>query len=59
MEQHALPAIFTEQNSASAAADIISRETGCAVYSLDMGMGDADYLTAMRQNIDSIAEALK
>ena len=59
VQAHALPAIFTERNSASAAAEIISRETGCAVFTLDMGMGGTDYLTAMRQNIDSIAEALK
>ena len=44
-------------------ARAISRETGCAVYQLDMimsgdGTGIQPYLDAMQKNIDTIAEAL-
>ncbi|MBE6924827.1 MAG: zinc ABC transporter substrate-binding protein [Ruminococcaceae bacterium] len=55
---HDLPAIFTECNGSVSAADIIARETGASVYSLDMAMAGDDYFTAMRRNIDTIKEAL-
>lgn len=63
-EAHSLPAIFTEKNGSVSAAEIISRETGCAVYPLDMAMaGDGcpgdSYLEAMYQNINTVREALK
>ncbi len=57
MREHALAAIFTETNGATAAAQIVSRETGCSVYALDMAMGDTPYFEAMYHNIDVIAEA--
>lgn len=56
-EKH-LPAIFTETNGSTAAAEVISAETGAAIYTLDMAMAGDDYLTAIRSNIDTIREAL-
>ena len=49
---------FVEENGEHSAAEVVAGETGCKVYALDMGMGKADYFTAMRQNIDTIKEAL-
>ena len=59
VEHHALPAIFTETNGSTSAASIISRETGTAVYSLDMAMSGDSWFEAMYHNIDTIKEALK
>ena len=56
--EHRLPAIFTEAQGSSAAASIIARETGAAIFTLDMAMGGRDYFTAMYHNIDTIEEAL-
>lgn len=53
-----LPAIFTEAQGSVAAASIIAAETGAAIFSLDMAMGERDYFTAMYHNIDTIEEAL-
>jgi ABC-type Zn uptake system ZnuABC Zn-binding protein ZnuA len=48
-----------ETNGSDAAASVISRETGAAIYTLDMLMsGDDDYFTAMKRNLDTIKEAL-
>ncbi len=58
VNEHRLPAIFTEAQGSSAAASIIARETGTAIFTLDMAMGDRDYFTAMYHNIDTIKEAL-
>lgn len=55
---HALPAIFTETNGADSAAAILSRETGAAVYTLDMAMSGEDYFAAMYHNINTLWEAL-
>lgn len=59
VRDHQLPAIFTETNGSQSAADIIARETGISVFSLDMGMSEKDYFTAMYHNIDTIKEALQ
>ena len=59
VEQHHLPAIFTETNGSVSAAAVISRETGAASFALDMSMGGEDYFDAMYHNIDTIREALK
>ena len=40
------------------AAELVARETGCAVFSLDTAISSANYLSAMTQNIDTIKEAL-
>ena len=39
-------------------AELVSRETGCAVFSLDTAISSVNYLSARTQNIDTIKEAL-
>ena len=58
VENHRLPAIFTEKSGSVSAAGILSRETGCAVYALDMAMSGGSYFDAMYYNINTIKEAL-
>lgn len=55
---HNLPAIFTETNGSDAAARVIAGETGVKICTLDMAMAGDDYFAAIRQNIDTIKEAL-
>ena len=57
-EENALPAVFTETSGSTSAAGIISRETGCGVFRLDMAMSGSSYFDAMYHNIDTIKEAL-
>lgn len=59
VEEHSLPAVFTEINGSPSAASVLHRETGAAVYALDMAMGGSDYFDAMIHNIDTLKEALK
>jgi len=59
VEEHQLPAIFTEINGSVSAASIIAAETGVASYPLDMAMGGSDYFAAMRYNIDTLQFALQ
>ena len=56
--EHDLPAIFIEENGSVSAADVISRETGAKVYTLNMAMSGDSWFDAMYQNIDTIKEAL-
>ena len=58
IESHDLPAIFTEKSGSVSAAGIISRETGVAIYDLDMAMAGSRWFDAMYHNIDTIKEAL-
>ena len=58
VEHHRLPAIFTEKSGSVSAAQIISRETGCKTFPLDMAMAGDSYFEAMYHNIDTIKEAL-
>lgn len=58
-----IPAVFTEVNGSDATAKALRRETGVAVAQLSMvmsgeGTGLEPYLTAMRININTLAEAL-
>lgn len=53
-----LPAIFTEANGSTAAAEIIAKETGVKVFTLNMAMAGESYFTAMYHNIDTVKEAL-
>ncbi len=53
-----LPAIFTETNGSTSAAEILAAETGCRIDTLDMAMAGDSYFDAMYHNIDTIAEAL-
>jgi len=55
---HRLPAIFTEKSGSVSAAAIISRETGCGSFALDMAMAGDSYFDAMYHNIDTVKEAL-
>ena len=59
VREHQLPAIFTEVNGSVSAAQVISRETGAAVFSLDMAMASDDYFRSMYHNIDTVKEALE
>ena len=56
---HSLPAVFTEKNGSTAAAQIISAETGAPVFALDMAMSGSSYFNAMYHNINTIKEALE
>ena len=59
VDEHSLPAIFTETNGSISAANIIAEETGVKVYALDMVMSGSDYFEVMYRNIDTIKEALQ
>ena len=54
-----LPAIFTESNGSTSAADIIAKETGVKSFALDMAMAGDSYFEAMYHNIDTVKEALE
>lgn len=56
--EHAVPAVFVEKNGSDAAAKIISKETGAAIYCLDMAMSGSNYFDIMYHNIDILKEAL-
>ena len=58
VQENNLPAIFTEVSGSTAAADIITRETGVKSYALDMVISGDSYFTGMYRNIDIIKEAL-
>ncbi len=58
VEDHRLPAVFTEENGSVSAAGILHRETGVAVYSLSMAMSGDSWFDAMYHNIDTVKEAL-
>ena len=65
IEHHQLPAIFTEVNGGTATAEMIQRECGIPIYSLDMMMsgptegevGIQTYLNRIIQNAETIQEA--
>lgn len=59
VNEHDLPAVFTEVNGSVSAADVISAETGTAVYPLNMAMSGNSYFEAMYHNIDTVKEALE
>lgn len=59
VRENDLPAIFIEKNGSSAAAKIISAETGASVFTLDMAMAGDSYFDAMYANIDCLKEALQ
>ena len=59
VRENNLPAIFIEKNGSSAAAKIISAETGASVFTLDMAMAGNSYFDAMYANIDCLKEALQ
>ena len=55
---HHLPAVFTEKSGSVSASGVIARETGCAVFALDMAMAGDSYFEAMYHNINTIKEAM-
>ncbi len=64
IREYDVPAIFVEKNGSRATAEVIGRETGCAVYELDMLMsggetGFSAYLNALAANIETVREALQ
>ena len=59
VEESKSPAIFTETNGSTSAAEIIAEETGVKVFALDMAMAGSSYFKAMYHNIDTIKEALE
>ncbi len=59
VQEHSIPAIFTEQNGSTSAAAIVARETGTSVYTLDMAMAGDSWFDAMYRNIDTVKEALE
>lgn len=59
VEQHQLPAIFTEENGSTSAASVIAAETGVQVFQLSMSMSGDSYFKAMYHNIDTLKEALE
>lgn len=58
VREHNLPAIFVEANGSDSAAQVIARETGAHIFTLDMGMSGDSFIDAMYRNIDTILEAL-
>ena len=58
VQEHHLPAIFTETNGSVSAAGIIAAETDVPIYTLDMGISGDDYFDIMYRNIDTLREAL-
>lgn len=63
IKEYDIPAIFVEKNGSDATALAIARETGVAVYQLDMimnGTGEdiTAYSNALNANYDAIREAL-
>ena len=59
IKEHHIPAIFVEKNGSRNAAEIIARETGVQIYTLNTMMdGKTDYFTAMRENVQAVKEAL-
>lgn len=63
VEEYRIPAVFVEKNGSSATAEVISRETGCGVFCLDMimsgeGTGIRPYADAVEANLKTVWEAL-
>lgn len=58
VNDHNLPAVFTERSGSDACAGIICKETGAEIYTLDMAMAGDSYFDALYHNIDTVKEAL-
>lgn len=58
VDNYQLPAIFTEVNSSTASANVVTAETGADSYSLNMAISQGDYFEIMYRNIDTVKEAL-
>lgn len=58
LREEAIPAVFYEASGDDATARLVAGETGGGVYALDLGMGERDYFTALRHDLNTIKEAL-
>lgn len=63
-EAYPITAIFVEKNGSTATAEVIARETGCAVYELDMvmsgdGSGIQPYLDTIADNFNIVLDTLR
>ena len=59
INEHRLPAIFTETNGSTSAAGVVAAETGVKNFCLDMAMAGDSYFEAMYHNINTVKEALR
>jgi len=59
VDEHNIPAVFSETNGSTSAAEIIAKETGISLHTLDMVMSGNDYFDAMYHNINTLQEALQ
>ena len=61
VKSRGIPAVFTETNGDTAAAGLVSGETGAAVYSLStaMDLSSGSYEDVMKANFDTVKEALQ
>ena len=60
VEDAQIPAVFCEENGETLTAQTVANETGAALYTLTMGMGEGEMgcTDAIYKNIDTIREAL-
>ena len=60
IRQEQIPAIFVEANGTRDAAEVVAAETGVKIYTLSMAMdaSEGSYPEILRQNIDTVKEAL-
>lgn len=58
VRSHGVPAVFDEASAGGRTAGIVAHEAAVPVYTLDMAMGELDYFSAQRQNIQAVKEAL-
>lgn len=59
VDEHNIPAVFSETNGSTSSAAIIAEETSISLYTLDMVMSGNDYFEAMYRNINTLLEALQ
>lgn len=59
VNEHSIPAVFTELNGSVSAAQVICSETNIQSFALSMGMSGQGYFETMYQNINTIKEALE
>ena len=59
VNDHQIPAVFTELNGSVSAAQVICAETNIQSFALSMGMSGQGYFETMYYNINTIKEALE
>ena len=60
VKENAIPAVFTERNGTTDAAELVARETGVRTAALDLAMSldGRTYFDAVKANIDTIKDVL-